>query len=464
MGLVERVLQGRVMARAERSVTSIDGYLDALNEFVYNGNAYGLGGVQQTMNGSPIETISSSVTAYAAQAFACNPVVFACMAVRQLVFSAVRFQYQQMRRGRPGDLFGDASLAILERPWPGGTTQDLLSRMIQDADLAGNSYWTVVDGEMVRLRPDWVDIVLEPRPFRGGVLGYRKVGYVYTEGGYETGSNPVPLLPDEVAHFAPYPDPLATYRGMSWLTPLLREIANDSAMSDHKGRFLSNAATPNLVVKLDPSITPEVFERFKAKMDAEHRGHHNAYKTLYLGGGADVTVVGKDFKELDFKNVQGMGETRIAAAAGVHPVIVGLSEGLQGSALNAGNYGQARRRFADGTMHPLWADAAGTLEPLLPVPPGARTWYDARDVPFLREDRRDAAEIQFRKAATIRQLVDAGYEPETVVAAVDAEDMTLLVHSGLYSVQLQPPGTEAPAAGGELSDEPSEDDEEGTAP
>jgi hypothetical protein len=74
-----------------------------------------------------------------------------------------------------------------------------------------------------------------------------------------------------------------------------------------------------------------------------HAGVANAYKTLYLTAGADATVVGKDLQQLDFKVVQGAGETRIAAAAGIHPVIVGLSEGLAGSSLNAGNFAAARR-------------------------------------------------------------------------------------------------------------------------
>ncbi|WP_199844194.1 hypothetical protein [Streptomyces sp. RTd22] len=85
-------------------------------------------------------------------------------------------------------------------------------------------------------------------------------------------------------------------------------------------------------------------------------------------------------------------------------------------------------------------------------PPGGgsgaiRLWYDARDVPFLREDRKDAAEIQGIQSRTIRALLDAGFTPESVVAAVEAEDYTLLVHTGLFSVQLQKPGAlDAPAS------------------
>lgn len=435
MGLLDRVAAAR---GSRRHLTNVTQYAQALNEFFYNGMAYPLTGVQQTLSGEKVERITNSLEGYAQQAYAGNGVVFACMSVRQLVFSAVRFQWQSLNRGRPSELFGTRDLALLERPWAGGTTQDLLSQMIQDADLTGNSYWTVADGELVRLRPDWVDIVLEPRRVRGQQIGWRRFAYVYTEGGQQSATEPVALLPSEVAHFAPTPDPLAYWRGMSWLTPVIREVQNDGLMAQHQRKFFENGATPNMVVKGITATTKEQFNQIVETLEASHSGVANAYKTLYLTAGADATVVGADLKQLDFKSVRGYGETRIAAAAGVHPVIVGLSEGLQGSSLNAGNYGQARRRFADGTMHPLWQNAAGSLEILFDSPgPTTRLWYDARDVPFLREDRDAAAKIQQAQAATMRQLIDGAFVPESVVAAVDAEDWSLLKHTGIPTVQVQ---------------------------
>jgi hypothetical protein len=44
-------------------------------------------------------------------------------------------------------------------------------------------------------------------------------------------------------------------------------------------------------------------------------------------------------------------------------------------------------------MHPLWQNAAGPMQQIRPAPPGTRLWYDTRDVPFLREDEKDQAEI-----------------------------------------------------------------------
>jgi hypothetical protein len=104
------------------------------------------------------------------------------------------------------------------------------------------------------------------------------------------------------------------------------------------------------------------------------------------------------------------------------------------------NYASARRMAADGLLHPLWVSAAGAIGKTMPVPGDAEFWYDSRDIPFLREDAKDDAEIKGREAATIRQLVDAGYKPDSIVAAIAGGDWNLLEHSGLYSVQLQPPG------------------------
>lgn len=440
----------------ERGISTLEDYVKALNAFQFGGHTYPLGGVQTTQSGEAAEPIANSLEAYARQAYASNGIVFAVMLVRQMVFSAVRFQYQRFHNGRPAALWGDRSLQMLETPWPGGTTQDLLSRMIQDADLAG-AFIGFKDtplsrlggddqGEIVRLRPDWVQSVLQRRVLRGAQVGWRKVGYTYWEGGVHSGVDPVPFLSDEITYFAPIPDPLAPFRGMSWLTPVLREIQADGLMNRHKQKFFENAATPNVIVRMDPAIQLEAFEKFRATMDAHHRGVEDAYKTLYVGAAADVTVAGANFQQMDFKQVQGGGETRIAAAGGVPPVIVGLSEGLQGSSLNAGNYGQSRRRLADGTMHPLWGNVAGSLAPLVKAPSDSRLWYDARDVPFLREDSGDAANIAQTRASTLRTYIDAGFTPESAVAALDAGDEGLLVHSGLYSVQLQKPGTnEAPA-------------------
>jgi phage portal protein BeeE len=223
---------------------------------------------------------------------------------------------------------------------------------------------------------------------------------------------------------------------MTWRTPVLREIMADGAATAHKERFFTNGATPNMIVKMDKEIKWDAASKWADQFREQHEGPANAYKTLFLGGGADAEVVGANFQQLEFKSTQGAGETRIAAAAGVPPIIVGLSEGLEAATYS--NYGQARRRFADGTMRPLWRNMAGSLQTILPPPQGTRLWYDDRDIPFLQEDEKDAADIVQVQAGAIRTLTDGGYTPESVIQAVTSGDLSFLEHTGLVPVQVQP--------------------------
>lgn len=424
-------------AQPQRSVITLDQYI----------NQY-LSGLPftrpvQTMQGT-VEEIDRGFAGLVTGAYQSNGVVFSAMVARQAIFSEARFQFQRFRRGQPDELFGDTSLSILERPWPGATTGDLMARAIADVDLAGNFFAVRRPGRIKRLRPDWVDIILgsENDPdIQAGDIDAEVLGYVYWPGGRYSDRDPITLLREQVAHFAPIPDPLALYRGMSWLTPIIREIESDSAATTHKNKFFSNGATPNMVVTVD--IDEEKFDRWVESFEKQHAGVANAAKTLYLMAGTTAEVVGRDLKEMDFRATQGAGEVRIANAAGMHAVILGLSEGLSGSSLNQGNFMAARRLVADKTFRPLWRNFCGSMETIVPPPAGARLWYDEGGIPFLREDQKDAAEIQARNAAAIRQLVDAGFEADTVVMAVTSGDLNLLEHTGLFSVQLQPPGTVA---------------------
>ena len=390
------------------------------------------------------EGISSDFTGLVQGAYKSNAIVFACEMTRMALFSEARFQWRRMTNGRPGDLFGTPELAVLEKPWPGAVTGDLLTRILLDADLGGSGYVArraERPDRLMRMRPDWVVLILgsqdEP-DFANLAMDAELLGCMYYPGGVNSGHTPVPLLRDEFAQFSPIPDPLATYRGMSWLTPIVREIQADSAATMHKLMFFENGASPQMVVTMGPDVKPDNLKQFVAKMDDSHRGWQNAYKTLYLGGGADVTVVGKDLQQLDFKVTQGAGETRIAAASGVHPVVAALSEGMSGSSLNAGNFNSAARLVADRTLRPLWRNVSGSLQNIVIAPPdGSELWYDDRDISFLQDSAKDAADILFVDAQAIRQLVDAQYTPESAVAAVAARDVTLLVHTGIPTVQGQ---------------------------
>lgn len=412
-------------------------------DFAFNGHSYPqmLYGNAATDREEP-----SGFEGFVQSAYRSNGVVFACMLARLAVFSDARFMFRKLSPNGTGDLIAPtdgrnpyaAGLQLLRTPWIGGTTGDLLARMIQDADMAGNAFVARVNGQLVRLRPDWVSIIAST-PGDASLWHPRAevLGYLYNPGGDQTQDEPVPFLREEVAHFAPIPDPTSRFRGISWVDSVWAEIAADKSATAHKQKFFENGATVNLALTYPEGTTAELFEFAQKSFATAHEGVNNAHRTLHLLG-AVPSVVGANLEQADFKSVQGAGETRIAAAAGVPPIIVGLSEGL--AAATYSNYGQARRAFADRTIRPLWRNACGSLAQIIPEPPDHELWYDDRDVAFIREDQKDAADIRAVDATTIKTLIDAGFEPDSATTAVTSSDLRLLDHTGMVSVQLQKPG------------------------
>lgn len=436
-GVLDRVNARYAATRGRPKALGLDEYA---SWFSYGGQQYPL--LQTTY--STIDQERISITA--AHAAKTSGPTFALCLARAQVFAQARFQWTRMQGAQPGDLFGTAELAPLERPWPGATTSKLLTRMEWDASTAGNAYVRRKGPTMHLLHPSFVIIVMgsqEDAENPSMAADTTVVGYLWVP----PGGKMMFFTPQQVAHYAPLPDPDAHFLGMSWITPVLRELQGDQASTEHKWQFFENSATPNIAISFDPGVALDAVRDFKELLETEHRGVANAFRTLYLGGGAKPVPVGSSFKDMDYATIQGRAESRLAAAAGVPPSWVGFAEGLEGSALNAGNFDSARRRFSDGTLVDLWTSAAGSLEPVLDRPRdkrgapvlGASLWYDAR-IPFMRVDAADAATIQSTEALTITALIRDGFTPESVIKAVANSDWAVLVHSGLTSVQLQPPG------------------------
>jgi phage portal protein BeeE len=423
----------------------------------YQGLGYPVGGGGYNA-GQNYEALEDDFEGYVQQAFKADGIVYACIVARMRLFSQIRFQWQKMREGRPGDLFGTKELSLFENPWPnGGSTIQLLNKALTHADLAGNHYavretkmrGAVTGASRIRvLRPNWVRTVLTAPPDEA--VQSDVAGWIYMPGNTQDRSKwQYYVAGDErFAHWAPTPDPEQQYLGMSWLTPVVREIMSDKAATKHKSKFFENGATPSFAVSFKETVTADQFKEFKALMRETHQGADNAYKPLYIGGGADITPLMYDLRQLDFKATQGAGETRIAAAARVHPVIVGLSEGMQGSSLNAGNFKAAKDAWADSEMRPLWSSICAAYSSLVKVPEGARLHYDDRDIAFLRDDIEQRAKVLSQEADIIQGLVMQGFTQDSAIEALMESgctgDWRRLKHTGLFSVQLQPPMPDGP--------------------
>jgi phage portal protein BeeE len=369
----------------------------------------------ETLAGSPTEAITHDFESFVRRGYLSNGIVYGCITARLVLFAQGQFKMRNKKDQTVRDL--PPRLVILDAPWPGGSTAEMLSRIEQDTSLAGNWYLNIAEPDLwQRLRPDWVTIVLDP-------AGLERVGYLYHRGGRGKDKAGLPLPLEEVIHGSPYPDPLAAFRGTSWIPSVTDEIQSDTAMTKHKGKFFANSATPNLLVKLQQSLSEPQREVWRDKLNAGFGGVGNAWKTLVLEDGADASIIGSAV-DLGFTATQAGGENRIAVAAGVPSIVLGIKEGAEQATYN--NYGSALGHMANFTTQHMWNDTTSVLTNVLPVPTGFELVIDKSDIPALQQDAQAEATVTETQARTIRDLVDGGFTHDSAIEAVTANDLTLL--------------------------------------
>src|SRR5688572_16871741 len=229
MGLLESIAADRGADRGEQRY-SADTYLtDYVVPFNYGGVQYGVpgaNGLVQTLAGNRATEIVRTLPGYAAALRQCPP-AFAAQLVRAMVLSQARFTFRNRNTRK---IFTNTRLSPLETPWQNATTGELIARMEWSAGLAGNAY-TVrqnrAGGKRLRvLRPDWVAIIYgsdqEPDDAAHALDG-ELLGYVYQNGGlWSDRGTPTVILPENMAHWSPIPDPEAAGVGQSWITPAVR--------------------------------------------------------------------------------------------------------------------------------------------------------------------------------------------------------------------------------------------------
>ena len=393
-----------------------------------------------TSYGSPDrESLLPQFVDWSKRAYTSNGIVFSAFLLRMLLLSEAEFQWQALDDKH---LFGNQDLLALEEPFgPGSHSGELIARMEQDAGMAGNAYIWSAPGQdrLVRLRPDWTTIISELVNVPGGGQYRRKTGYwVADPAKLVTDPRQGQFYPaDEVAHWAPIPDPVAEFRGMSWLTPVVRDVAGDDGLTQYKIRYLENNASPNLLLRYASKLAPGTVDALRERITARYAGVDNAFKTLILDQGADATVIGNSLQQMDFANVGAAGADRILAASMVPGVLVGI-EPLRGAGRG---YEESMQKFANMWARPTWRSLCACLQGIVPPPStGTRLWFDTSDIAALQDTaltRGQAALVNMQALLTASQ---AGADFGSAVQAIEAGDVSLLKPAAA-GVPIPGPGT-----------------------
>ena len=370
-----------------------------------------------------------------------HPVVSAAVYARALLVSQIKFQWRD-RSTR--NMFGNAGLAPLEQPQAGMSLPQLLAMAENHWSYHGNAYFYRPDPNTIELLdPEKVAVVAERDRAQGTSTPLEYLVFKERAGMGE----PVLTIPaGRVAHSPALDlDPANKWFGRSWVSTLIREITQDFQATQYVDAFYKNGAAPSLLIGVPSDFDEDQVNQFAELARKEYGGSKNAHKMMIIGNGSDVHKLGSNISDLGLGESRGEFESRVAARSRVPAVVLGVPTAavIGGSALNAGNYTTTRRTWHDTWLNPTVQALCATLEHII-VPPNSNTqlWFDTQDVAFVQEDRTDEAAILQSKAGAMLSLINGGFKPDTIVAAVEANNLSLLAHSGLASVQLQPLGAD----------------------
>lgn len=135
------------------------------------------------------------------------------------------------------------------------------------------------------------------------------------------------------------PDPMNPYFGRSVISAAAAVIDTDDQMKEWNRRFFANNARPSLVFSTSngESMDDETYNRWKAQFQDEHTGTANAFKPLLIENG-DVKFGMLSQTDLDFLNSRKFSKDEILAMFRVSPGILGMTENVNRSNMDAAFY------------------------------------------------------------------------------------------------------------------------------
>lgn len=312
--------------------------------------------------------------------YATQAVVFSC--IRKIVTFATQAPLR-VGNDRPDgweDAEGHPLWSLLENPNAEQGYAEWLAHVVSHLLLTGTSYiWKWRNGlgapaEFWPIPTSWVTPLRERGT--GKLAGYRI---------WQGANKPLLTVPLGDIGRVIYPDPRNLDDGLGPLQAALRDVTMEEERQDYMLENLVNLRSPGMIFYQPTDWSREQKDEIRAViMSGLGRGHRG--RPLFLQGEGAKLEMPAPLKDLDWPGMTALSETRICAAFGVPPILIGLRSGLESATYS--NYEQAERSFAQGTMAPLWGllDAAFTRAFARDEGEDVECYHDQDAVPAMRED------------------------------------------------------------------------------
>lgn len=246
-------------------------------------------------------------------------------------------------------------LVLIDRPNELITQYEFWELTTLHCGIAGHSFWWKERDHVGNilalwpLRPDRVGPIYSTSAEEGE---HALLGWSYQVPG-TTQYIPVPRR-DVIAFNLPNPagESGGMIEGIGPLQVLATEVGADNEASKFVGNLLANYATPSLVIKTKvPLVSEDDAKRLKAGWKQQFGGMQRGEPAI-LDADSEVQQIAWSLDKLEFPDLRGIAESRIAAAFGVPAILVGLRTGLQ-EGIRA-TISEQREYFAETTLANYW--------------------------------------------------------------------------------------------------------------
>jgi len=345
---------------------------------------------------------------------------------------------------------GHALARLLRDPNPTETQYDFLESVVTDLMTFGNAFihkhrnamGRVV--QMTTLRPWSIKLKLNPKT--------KKISYVVTKPQSSdvqasVGGMVYELPFEDVSHMR-LPDPMNEFWGLAPIVSCLRAADMEDRALDYLRAFFANAGTPQGLLKLKARTKDNERQRIREGWKDTYSGASGWHTLAVIDADAEYQELGARPDKLKLDQVFDATETRICAAWGVPPIIVGARIGIMKSTF--ANYSNARRSFWEETLVPLYARTDQRLTKDIAREFGANL--------RIRADLSHIAELQ-EAMESRREFARLGWENGTITRNEAREMVNLPPLKAEVGDVLRVKNTEAgtlPKEGGEVKPTPTE--------
>lgn len=360
-----------------------------------------------------------------------NELVFAC--IQEYITSASEARLIVGTRDEGGNLVettDERASMLVREPNRSQDMTAFLEQMHMQLLIGGNNYMFKPTSNIGTLsglwllRPDRVRVI--PDMMTGSPNGWK----------YTLDGKTVILPEDEISQHKNL-DPLSDWYGLGALQVLAKMVNLDVGATDFASATFTNKGVPAGFLKLTRRLnSQEEADTIRKNWFARFAGKLNWQKVGVLDEDADYKKLAPDMGDMGMGDLRTVTESRICAAFGVPPIVVGANVGLENGTYS--NYAQAKESFWEETLLPAYKRIAAFLTRALRDTVefrGMEFAFDFSEVRALADDKQQEAETEKTKADTAGILIRAGYTPESVTEALALPES--LEHTGLVPVTVQ---------------------------